>query len=131
MQAQRSPRLSAWLTRSLLLTVTIGVVWALAAALPPTSSAFVRSCPGNPQGTGYGPRNDRGAPNFVSSVRNISCRAAGWGAVEHGSLTSSGNLRTSGWHCVVLKRFRLGSTLQGADVRCVRGGQAFRWTWGT
>ena len=109
----------------------LSLLASLAAVLPATSSASVRSCPGNPLGTGYGPRNDRGAPNWVSSVRNISCRAAGWGAVEHGSLTSSGNLRTSGWYCVVLKRSHVGSTTLGANVRCVRGSQAFRWSWAT
>jgi hypothetical protein len=114
--------------RLILLTL---VLVAATAVVPATSSASVHSCPGNPQGVGYGPRNDRGAPNFVSSVRNISCDAAGWGAVEHGSLTSTGNLRTAGWSCVVLKRFKVGSTTMGADVRCVRGRQAFRWTWGT
>lgn len=99
--------------------------------MPATSNASVRTCSGNPQGTGYGPRNDRGAPNWVTSVRNMSCRAAGWGAVEHGYLTSSGNLRTSGWHCVVLKRYHIGTSTTGADGRCVRGGKSFRWRWGT
>jgi hypothetical protein len=127
MQAQPRPRFMALVTKALLLIAVLGLVW----ALPAASSAFVRRCPGNPQGTGYGPRNDRDAPNFVSSVRNISCHAAGWGAVEHGYLTPKGNLRTSSWHCVVLKRFHAGSALTGADVRCARGRQAFRWTWGT
>ena len=103
----------------------------MAAVLAATAGASVQSCPGNPQGTGYGPRNDRGAPNWVTSVRNVSCHAAGWGAVEHGSLTSTGNLRTAGWHCVVLRRYHVGSALMGADVRCVHRRRAFRWTWGT
>jgi hypothetical protein len=104
---------------------------ALAAALPATAGASVRSCPGNPQGAGYGPRCDRSAPNQVSSVRNISCRAAASGVVEHGSLSSRGNLRAPGWHCVVLKRYHTGSLLMGANVRCARRSQAFRWNWAT
>lgn len=114
--------------KPILLILTLA---AMTAVVPATSSARVHRCPGNPQGTGYGPRNDREAPNYVSSVRNMSCHAAGWGAVQHGSLTSRGNLRTAGWHCVVLKRYRIGSTLMGANVRCKRGHKAFRWTWGT
>jgi hypothetical protein len=133
MQFQTAPRFNAWLLRALLVAGAIGGVWTTAVALPATSNAFVRSCPGNPQGTGYGPRNDRDAPNYVSSVRNISCHRAGWGPVEHGRLiTSTGNLRTRGWRCIVLKRFRPpGSIVLGANVRCVRGNEAFRWTWGT
>jgi hypothetical protein len=105
---------------------------AAAVTLPATASAGVFGCPGNPE-TGYWPRNDRMAPNQVTSVRNISCNAAGWGAVAHGSIVfSSGNLRTRGWSCVVLKRYLIENRwLDGADVRCVRGAQAFRWTWGT
>jgi hypothetical protein len=113
------------------LVLIITLLATMAAVPAAISSASVHSCPGNPQGTGYGPRNDRGAPNGVTSVRNISCHAAGWGAVEHGFLTSTGNLRTAGWHCVVLKRYHVGSTLMGADIRCVHRPRAFRWTWGT
>jgi hypothetical protein len=109
----------------------VSLLAALAAVLPATSSATVHKCPANPQGTGYSPRNDRDAPNQVTIVRNISCHAAGWGAVEHGFLTPRGDLRTPGWHCVVLKR-GTGTTVTtpGANVRCVRGRKAFRWTWG-
>jgi hypothetical protein len=113
------------------IVLLVGLLAAIAAALPATSSASVNSCPGNPQGTGYGPRNDAGAPNWVTSVRNVSCGVAGWGAVEHGFLTSGGSLSTPGWYCVVLKRYHVGSLMMGADIRCVRGSEAFRWTWGT
>src|SRR5437763_16154105 len=106
--------------------VLVSLLAAMAGALPATSSANVHNCPGNPQGTGYAARNEQGGPNWVTSVRNISCGAAGWGAVEPGSLTSSGSLRTPGWYCVVLKRYHVESTMMGADVRCVRGSQAFR-----
>lgn len=115
-----------------LVSLAVAAFSVLAIASPVSASAYVHDCPGNPQGTGYAPRNDRGVPNYVSSVRNISCYQAGWGAVEHGSLlTGSGNLRTAGWYCYVLKRFRSFGTLLGADVRCVQGGKAFRWTWAT
>ena len=79
MQAQRSPRLSAWLTRSLLLTVTIGVVWALAAALPTTSSAFARSCPGNPNRAPATGRATIEAPRTSSAAcaTSVAARRAG------------------------------------------------------
>lgn len=114
-----------------LIALAVAAFAVLLVALPASASAYVHECPGNPQGTGYGPRNDREVPNYVSSVRNISCGRAGWGAVEHGSLTGNGNLRTAGWYCYVLKRYRSFGTLLGADVRCVRAGKAFRWSWGT
>ena len=114
-----------------LISLTVAAFVLLAIASPLSASAYVHDCSGNPQGTGYGPRNDRGAPNYVSSVRNISCSRAGWGAVEQGLLTSSGNLRTADWSCYVLKRYQSSGTMLGADVRCVQGGKAFRWTWGT
>ncbi len=96
------------------------------AALPTVANAYVHDCSGN----GYGPRNDRGAPNRVTSVRNISCHAAG-AAVDRGFLVTGGNLRTRGFHCYILHRYRVGNQLNGADVRCVHGGAAFRWIWGT
>jgi hypothetical protein len=114
-----------------LISLAVAAFALLAIALPVSASASVHDCRGNPQGTGYGPRNDRSVPNYVSSVRNISCKRAGWGAVEHGSLTRSGNLRTGGWYCYVLKRYRSFGTLLGANVRCVQGGKAFRWNWAT
>lgn len=114
-----------------LFSLAVAAFALVAIAIPVSASAYVHDCPGNPQNTGYAPRNDRGAPNYVSSVRNISCNRAGWGAVEHGFLTGSGNLRTAGWYCYVLKRYRSFGTLLGANVRCVQGGKAFRWSWGT
>jgi hypothetical protein len=77
-----------------------------------------------------GPPLARG-DGLMQLVRNISCNSAGWGAVGHGSLTVSGNLHTAGWYCYVLKPYHSFGTLLGADVRCVQGGKAFRWTWGT
>jgi hypothetical protein len=114
-----------------LIPLAIAAFSLLAIALPVSASAYVHGCPGNQQNTGYAPRNDPGVPNYVSSVRNISCFRAGWGAVEHGSLTSSGNLRTAGWRCYVLKRYHSFGTLLGANVRCVQGSKAFRWSWAT
>jgi hypothetical protein len=114
-----------------LISLAVAAIALLAITIPVSASASVHDCPGNPQSTGYAPRNDRGVPNSVSSVRNISCNRAGWGAVEHGSLTGSGNLGTAGWYCAVLKRYRSFGTVLGANVRCVQGGKAFRWSWAT
>jgi hypothetical protein len=114
-----------------LISLAVAAFALLAIANPVSASADVHECPGNPQGTGYAPRNDRGVPNYVSSVRNMTCNRAGWAAVEHGFLTRSGNLRTAGWHCYVLKRYRSFGTLLGAKVRCVQRGKAFRWNWAT
>lgn len=114
-----------------LISLAVAAFALLAIALPVSASAYVHDCAGNSPGTGYAPRNDRGVPNSVSSVRNISCNRAGWGAVWNGSLTGSGNLRTAGWYCYVLKSYRSTGLLLGADVRCEQGGEAFRWTWAT
>lgn len=64
------------------------------------------------------------------SVRNMSCSAA-HRAISRGRLLRSGNIRTRGFYCYPLKRYRQGGTVLGADIRCVSGTRAFRFSWAT
>jgi hypothetical protein len=124
------------------IVLIVSLIAAAGVVLPGAASAGVHGCPPNPQDTGYWPYNDIMAPNQVTSVRNVSCSVAG-NAVNDGYITgqvngwyTNGNLGTPGWRCVVTKHYWIRvlhqpRALMGAEVKCVRGHQAFRWTWGT
>jgi hypothetical protein len=97
-------------------------------AVSSTAAASVRDCTYPPES--FGPRNDRQMNIGNFSVRNMSCGAA-HRAISRSRLLSSGNIRTSGFSCYLLKRYRQGDTVLGADIRCVAGAEAFRFSWAT
>ena len=95
---------------------------------PPIASARVRGC--RYPFESFGPRNDPQMNIGDFSVRNMSCSAA-HRAISRSRLLRSGNIRTRGFHCYLLKSYRQGGTVIGADVRCVAGARAFRFSWAT
>ena len=104
---------------AIVLGVTAGLV------LPAGAQAHVQSCH---YSYGHGPRNDRNVPIGGVSVRNMTC-PAGLHAISVGDLSRS--FRTPGFHCYALKIYRMNGLTMGADIRCVHGSQAFRFSWAT
>lgn len=96
-------------------------------AIPAGAQAQVRSCH---YPYGYGPRNDRSLPIGGVSVRNMSC-SAGLHAISIGRLGHRPPFATPGFGCYALKVYHVGNLTLGADIRCVRGTKAFRFSWAT
>jgi hypothetical protein len=96
------------------------IIPAMASATQPR---IVKSCLPLPDGQGMS--NDKGAPVYAISVRNMSCKTAGR-AIQRGRLTAKG-FTTSGYACHAIKTYAEG----GAIIRCTRASEAFRFTWAT
>jgi hypothetical protein len=105
---------------------------ALAIAIPTAASASVKGCSVPPfwaQGIAV-PRNH---PELIVgvSVRNMTC-SAGLRAIGRSRLLfSSGNIATPGFYCYTLKVYQSGGDVHGAEVRCVSGARALRFSWVT
>jgi hypothetical protein len=61
------------------------------------------------------------------TARSMTCSAA-LGAISISRLLGNGKISTTGFTCSVLKRYRAGATILGADIRCVSGARAFRFS---
>ena len=96
--------------------------------LSSTASARVRDC--RYPAESFGPTNDPQMNINGFSVRDMSCSAARQ-AISRGRLQRSGNIRTHGFDCYLLKRYRQRGTVLGADIRCVSENRAFRFSWAT
>lgn len=102
----------------------------LVALMPSAASAKSSHCAYKiGQGGNYRPLNN-------ITARNMMCSTA-LKAIKHGSIsTKTGNLKTKGFSCKVLKSSHLptgnGMTeVIGGTVRCTAGKRSFTFTWAT
>jgi hypothetical protein len=114
------------------IVITAAALLALTIAIPTAASASVKGCsvpPSWAQGIAV-PRNH---PELIGrvSVRNMTC-STGLRAIGRSRLLySSGNISTPGFYCYTLKVYQSGGVVLGANVRCVSGARALRFSWVT
>ena len=97
------------------------------------SAAPVHHCANPPVGSTLSNRGGHAYGYYIVyglTTRNMTCSAAIHG-IKKGRETRGGGLSTPGFACRIVKAYRVGSSVNGAEINCTAGRRHFQFTWAT